>query len=141
MRSVVVNVVGLVFIGWCLYSVTGHLHYLSKSGRPARSTISRELEGVIASFSGNKLSSVDIFGQKVGYISARVRLKRTVGSVSIDDGQKSRWRHLDGEKCTRPIEASCAFAKEISLQKLMCQSQTARTRLKSIGAMPTQFAT
>lgn len=93
MRSIFVNVVGLALIAFCFYFVVGHMRYLSKSSRPSRETISKELDEVTAAFPGTRSSEVEIFDKKFVYISARVHMKAAGDALAIANGQKQMEAH------------------------------------------------
>jgi hypothetical protein len=88
LRPIFVNVIGLAFIAACFYFVIGHMRYLSKSSRPSRETISKELDEVAAAFPGTRSSEVEIFDKKSVYISARVHMKAAGDALATTDGQK-----------------------------------------------------
>ncbi|WP_147675785.1 hypothetical protein [Xanthomonas massiliensis] len=83
----------MAFIAFCFYFVVGHLRYLSKSARPSREAISRELDEVALAFPGARSSEVEIFDKKSVYISARVHMKATGGVSATTDGQKQMEAH------------------------------------------------
>jgi len=86
-RRIFKNVLGLGLMAFFAYSVFSHMHYLSKSVRPSRATISKELEALVTAFPGIKASAVDIFEKQSAYTSARVRMKVTSNIFSAEDGQ------------------------------------------------------
>lgn len=93
LRSIFVNVIGLAFMAFCFYFVVGHMRYLSKSARPSREAISKELDEVSVAFPGTKLSEVEIFDKKSVYISARVHMEAAGGALETTDGQKQMEAH------------------------------------------------
>lgn len=64
------------------------MRYLNKSGNPGREAISRELDDVIAAFSGEKSSTVEVLDKKSTYISAHVRMKRVNDAHVAEDSPK-----------------------------------------------------
>lgn len=92
-RSILLNVLGLAFIAFCLYSVVGHMRYLSKSEKPSRERISRELDEVVVAFRGEKSSAVKLFEKQSVYMSARVKIKGERDVFAVDDSQKRMEAH------------------------------------------------
>jgi hypothetical protein len=88
LRSIFMNILGLVFIAFCFYLVAGHIRYLNKSVRPSREAIGEELDLVAEAFQGSRSSSVEIFDKKSVYISARVDIKLGGGKKSVLNGRR-----------------------------------------------------
>lgn len=100
-RSIIVNVLGLALIAFCFYFVAGHMRYLSKSARPSREAIRRELDEVVAAFPGEKSSEVEIFDKKSVYISARVHMKGASDAPTATGGEK--WMEAHGWQRTLAV--------------------------------------
>jgi hypothetical protein len=92
-RPVLVNVLGMAFIAFCLYLVVGHMRYLSKSGKPSREVIGRELDEVILAFPGEKSSDVEVFEKQSFYISARVQMRQADDVLATKDSQSRMESH------------------------------------------------
>lgn len=92
-RTIFLNVISLTVIAVCFYVVVGHMNYLSKSSRPSRETISKELDELVVVFPGTRVSEVEIFDKKSVYISARVHMKASGDVLATRDGQKRMEAH------------------------------------------------
>jgi len=93
LRSILVNVLGMAFLAFCLYSVVGHMRYLSKSGKPSREVMVRELDEVILAFPGEKSSAVEVFEKQSFYISARVQMRQADDVLAEKDSQSRMESH------------------------------------------------
>lgn len=75
------------------YSVGGHLRYVSRSARPTWPQTTAELDGIVASASGEKTSDFQVTKSQSGSFSAEVGFRRPQGPIVMADMNRAMAQH------------------------------------------------
>ncbi|MBO9662241.1 hypothetical protein [Dokdonella sp.] len=91
--SFALTVVGVIFIAYCAFAVGRHLRHVSSTARPTWPQITAELDGIVASASGDKTSDFRVAKSQSTIFVVDVGFRRPDGPIATADMDRAMGEH------------------------------------------------